>query len=138
MCFGDDLAQGSVLRPDQLHQGSSGGFGILCFGLVVVCFCLSVLGIVAGFLFLGFGVSGSVRFPGVSLSGLCSVFRFLAFLLLALLHLAYFSLRLGHCQEHLPELPAAMDPFPIDPGRFASAWVYWGGSFCVVYNHNLG
>ena len=29
-------------------------------------------------------------------------------------------------------------PPPIDPGRFVSAWVYWGGSFCFVYNYNLG
>ena len=52
-----------------------------------------------------------MRLPGVSFAAfLFRLSGFCFFLLRALLHLASFSLRLG--QEHLPVLPAAMDPGP--------------------------
>ena len=74
------------------------------------------LGLVAVFLVLGFVFFFfSVRFPGVSFPAfrfrLSGFWRFLS--VLALLHLASFSLRLG--QEHLPVLPAAMAPAPLWP-----------------------
>ena len=115
MCPDDSPAHGSVLRPASLHQGSSGFWGCL-FGLVAGCF-LVFRSWPSGCFFLvwGFGVSAPCDFP---------VFLFLCFLLgfpasgvfvflLALLHLASFSPRLG--QEHSPVLPAAMDPGPLWP-----------------------
>ena len=111
VCPGHNLAPRPVHLRAPLHQGVSSGFlGILCFGLVAVCFCLFLLlGLVAVFLFLGFGV-----FWGRAISRCFSFLRFFlgfpASCCVVLLHLASFSLRLG--QEHSPVRPAAMDPDP--------------------------
>ena len=117
MGIGDDLAAGPVRPPALLLPGFFGFLGNSCFGLVAVRFLsFFLLGLVAVFPVLGVCVSCSVRFPGVSFPAffffrLSGFWRFLS--LPALLHLASFSLRLG--KEHLPVLPAAMDPDPLWP-----------------------
>ena len=45
---------------------------------------------------------------------------------------------LGFEQSPLSLVPFVVPLLLIDPGRFASAWVYWGGSFSFVYNNNFG
>ena len=62
------------------------------------------------FLVLGVGFLVPCDFPVFRFLRFFWAFRLLAFSLLALLHLAFFSLRIG--KEQSPVLPAAMDPGP--------------------------